>query len=231
MAEKQVEKTEQDKVKARAKDLGIDGKSAEIGPTGISPQEATDIQARVRYEEETRDKIRREREITTERAGLIAESESLCIPIDLPEQPTELQLARARRTLGVKKKEVRPSPETVAIEASKRAYYVFRNLEQKDASHTANPGGKYTITLVPGQIHVLSEYHVKLWGKCCYEPVYGNRPTGVNAEAGDAVGRIVDESRIVAKDPRWTFEHRGEAPQDAPFGLVTDPKILKKLTA
>jgi len=231
MTDKQVKKTDQDKLKEQAKDLGIDPKLSEKGPTGISVKDAKDIENRVRFAEETRDKIRREREIVTQRATLVAESETLCIPIDLPEIPTELELARARQLLGVKKKEVRPSPETVAIEASKKGYYVFRNLEQKDATHTANPGGKYTINLVPGQIHVLSEYHVKLWGKICYEPVYSNVPTGVNADAGDSVGRIVDESRMTAKEPRWTFEHRGEAPQDAEFGLVTDAKILKKLTA
>ena len=202
----------------------------ETGPTGISVKDATAIEARVRFQEETRDKIKREREIVTERARIIAESETLCIPIDLPETPTELELARARTKLGIQKKQVRPSPETVAIEASKKGYYTFINRIQDDASHTTNPGGKYVLELIPDQVHVLSEWHVKFFKQHCVEPEYKRVRTGV--EPGpDTEGEIVEDCVLSSKKPCWAFEYLGEAPQEAPFGLVTDAKILKKLTA
>ena len=243
MSEPQVKKTDHDELKEQAKELGIDSrmsaeklktaidaKMAEKGPTGISLKDAKDIEARVRFAEETRDKIRREREIVTERAGLIAESESLCIPIDLPETPTELELARARTKLGVKKKQVRPSPETIAIEASKKGYYVFINRIQDDASHSTNPGGKYMIHLIPDQVHVLSEWHVRYFKQHSIEPVYDRVKTGV-VPGPNMEGRAVEECRRVSDKPRWAFEYLGEAPQEAKFGLVTDAKILKELTA
>jgi len=243
MDEQQVEKTEYENLQDQAKEYGIaanqsadnlkaaiEAKLAEKGPTGISRKDANDIEARVRFAEETRDTIRREREIITERAGLIAESESLCIPIDLPETPTELELARARTKLGLQKKEFRPSPETVAIEASKKRYYVFINRIQDDASHSTNPGGKYMINLIPDQVHVLSEWHVKYFKQHSIEPVYDRVKTGVVPGPGTE-GQAVEECKRVANKPRWAFEDLGEAPQEAEFGLVTDAKILKELTA
>lgn len=199
------------------------------GPTGITTDEAASIEARLRFEEETRDKIRAERKITTERAELIAESESLNIPIDLPDTPTILELARARRTLGLKKKEERPSPETLAIEAGKRGYYIFTNREQDDASHTVNLGGKYTIHLIPDQIHVLSDFHIKRWRQCAVVPEYKRVETGVVA-SDDTAGRLMQECKRVGGKPRFAFEHLGDAPQDAPFGLVTNKKVLEELT-
>ena len=200
------------------------------GPTGITASEAKSIEAKMRYEDEVREKIRAERRIATERAELIAESESLCIPIDLPDTPNELDLARARRALGVKKREIKPSPETLGIEAGKRGYYKFTNREQEDASHTVNLGGKYVIYLVADQVHVLSDYHIKTWRKRAVVPQYTRVQTGVVPGPG-TTGQVVEKSQRVADKPRFIFEFMGEAPQEAEFGLVTDPDILKKLTA
>ena len=195
---------------------------------GLTAEEAKKIEARLKYEfkiqEEHRVRIQQEKE----RASIVAESESLSIPIDLPEKPTELQLAQARRTLGMKKKEIKPSPETLGIEASKRNYYTFMNLRQTDAGHTVNPGGKYTIHLVAGQIHVLSEYHVKLWKKNAVYPKYERVETGVKPSQ-DTTGQFAQECRRVGGEPRFMFEYLGEAPQDAPFGMVTNMKILDEL--
>jgi len=238
----QVKKTD-DEIRAEGKAFGlhhkmsivnmekaIEAKKTEKGPTGISGSEAKSIEAKLKFEEEVRERIKAERALTTERARIIAESESLCIPIDIPEVPTELDLARARRKLGIEKKAVKPSPETIAIEASKRGYYIFTNREQDDASHTVNLGGKYVIHLIPDQVHVLSEYHVKKWHQIAVTPVYGKVQTGV-IPSGDTVGRPVEECRRTGSKQRWSFEYLGEAPQEADFGLVTDSKILKELTA
>lgn len=200
----------------------------EKGPTGISADEAKSIKARLRYEDETREKIKRERQLATDKAEIIAESESLCIPIDLPAEPTELDLARARRALGLKKKEVKPSPETLAIESSKRGYYVFTNREQDDASHTVNLGGKYVIHLIPDQIHVLSEFHIKRWRKCAVTPEYARVDTNVTPSDATA-GQMAQRCERVGGKPRFAFEYISEAPIDAPFGLVTDAKILESL--
>ena len=229
-------------LKAEAKELGIVGnlpkaelieaiaaKKAETkGPTGISLKDATDIEARLRFEEETRDKIRAERRLITDKNELIAESESLNIPIDLPDNPTELDLAKARRTLGIKKKEIKPSPETLGIEAGKRGYYVFDNREQADANHTVNLGGKYVIHLIPDQVHVLSDYHIKKWREIAVRPKYERVPTGV-VPGPETVGRAAEVCKRTGSTRRFAFEYLGEAPADAPFGMVTDAKILKKL--
>lgn len=190
----------------------------------LTPDEAAKIDAKLKYEFEAQEKMRHEITMKKDRASIVAESESLDIEIDLPENPTELQLAKARRMLGMKKEEVKPSPETIGIEASKKGYYTFRNLEQEDAAHTANPGGKYTINLIPDQIHVLSEYHIKFFRKKAVKPVYARVSTGNTQE-----GAMGEECKRTGNKQRWSFEHHGEAPQDAPFGLVTDMKILKEL--
>lgn len=196
--------------------------------TGITAEEAVEIDARLKYEDEVREKFKRERQIQTDRATIIAESELLKIKIDIPDNPTELELARARAKLGIEKTEVKPSPETVAIEKSKRGYYVFTNREQDDAAHTVNPGGKYVIHLIPDQIHVLSEAHIKLFRKFAVTPIYNRVSTGVIG-GPDTVGELAEECKRTGSKPRFSFEYLGEAPPDAPFGLVTDIKVLEKL--
>ena len=149
-------------------------------------------------------------------------------PIDIADNPTELQLAKARRTLGMKKKEVKPSPETLGIEAGKRGYYIFTNREQDDASHTVNLGGKYVIHLFPDQVHVLTDFHIKRWRKCAVVPQYGKVATGVVPGPG-TVGQAAEKCVRTGDKPRFSFEYMGEAPIDAPFGMVTDTVILDKL--
>lgn len=259
MSDKQTENVGMEyyrKLRAEAKELGIEGyakmkadslevaitaKKAELagGGTpdplatpaeheGLTVDEAKKIEAHMKYEFEVKEKLRSTIQATKDRASIITESESLNIPIDLPENPTELQLAKARVALGIKKEEVRPSPETLGIEASKRGYYTFMNLRQTDAAHTTNLGGKYFIHLIPGQIHVLSAYHVKKWKQIATYPKYERVETGV-APSQDTTGQFAQECRRVGGKPRFMFEYLDEAPQDAPFGMVTDMKVLDGL--
>ena len=124
------------RVRAEAKELGIVGlHSADkfeelisearangvVKPKapGLTAEEAGKIDARLKYEEDAREKFRVARQIEIDRASIIADSEAAKIVIDLPANPTELDLARARTKLGIEKAEVVPSPETLAIEASK----------------------------------------------------------------------------------------------------------------
>ncbi|MHC4322710.1 MAG: hypothetical protein ACYSUX_00390 [Planctomycetota bacterium] len=192
---------------------------------GITAEEAKRIEASLKYEHEFREKLRAERQVQVDRAAIITEAKSLNIPITLPEKPTELELAKARLSLGMKKKEVKPSPETIAIESSKKGYYMFTNREQEDAAHTVNPGGKYTIHLIPDQIHVLSEAHIKLFRKHAVVPVYGRVPVpGPPTE-----GQLQERCERTGSKPRFAFEYFGEAPKDAPFGMVTDMEVLEEL--
>ena len=203
-------------------------KESEKSATGITAEDAAKIDERLKYEEDAREKFRVARQIQIDRASIIAESETAGIVIDLPEKPTELELARARAKLGIEKLEVKPSPETLAIEKSKRGYYIFTNLEQDDAAHTVNPGGKYYINLIPNQILVLSEWHIKFFRQRAVTPVYKRVPTGVDP-GPDTVGKMAEECRRVSGKPRFAFEKLGDAPDDAPFGLVTDVEVLDEL--
>ena len=192
---------------------------------GLTHAEASKIDARMKYEEEAREKFKRDRQKKIERASIVAESEGLGIEIDLPENPTEVQLARARNKLGLEKSAPKPSPETLAIESSQRGYYIFTNREQEDASHTVNPGGKYTIRLIPDQIHVLSKEHIRLFRKMAVVPIYSR----VTVPGPIVEGQIKEECRRTGSKPRFAFDHLGDAPKDAPFGLVTNIKILEEL--
>lgn len=195
-----------------------------IPSKGVTHDEAVKIDAKLKYEEESRIKIRRQIEIVKERATILAESETLKIKIDLPENPTELQLAKARLALGMKKVEFKPSPETLAIEASERAYYIFTNPEQEDAAHKVNPGGKYYINLIPDHVHVLSKWHIKFFRQKAVRPVYTRVETGAVTD-----GQMGAECKRTASKPRFAFEYLDDAPKDASFGLVLDPEILDKV--
>ena len=190
----------------------------------LDTDEMKKIEVTLKYEAEVREKLIRERQIKTDTATIIVESESLHIKIDLPESPTEVDLARARKKLGIVKAEVRPSPETVAIESSKRGYYRFTNREQDDARQSATLGGKYSIDLIPDQIHVLSEFHIRAWDQYAVEPVYGRVPVQGPLTDGD----MGETCQRTGGKPRFLFSYLGEAPQNAPFGLVTDTKILEE---
>ncbi|KKN43346.1 hypothetical protein LCGC14_0704030 [marine sediment metagenome] len=218
-------------------EAAIEAKKAEVPKTVLTSEEAAKIDARLKYEFEVQEKFRAERQTQIDRASIMVESKTLSIPIELSEKPTELELAKARQLLGMKKVEKKPSPETVRIEGgicpvtgkkyepSKKGYYIFTNREQDDASHTPNLGGKYVFHLIPDQIHVLSEYHIKKWRQIAVTPVYQRVPV-----AGPPVeGQMGEVCKRTGGKPRFSFDYLGEAPQDAPFGIVTDTKVLNEL--
>ncbi len=210
---------EYQRLKSEAKKLGIDCERMNKDEIILAIQRKQ-IQDTERIRIEVREKLMQEQRMKQQRAEIIAESESLAIPIDLPEICTELDIAKARKTLGMKKKLVKPSPETVAIEAGKKGYYVFRNLMQDDLDVSCCPGGKYRLDLVPGEIHVLSDYHIKFFRQRAIEPTYSrvSRPDGKG-----------EDTVKTGSKPRFAFEFIDEAPIDAPFGLVVDESIKKKL--
>lgn len=215
--------SEYHKLNKEAKSIGIDttGMDKEAIVKAVQRKQIAGTE-RIRAEEA--EKIRQEYRLKQERGELIAESEAAAIPIDLPDPCTDADLAKARNRLGLEKKKVKPSPETLAIEASSRNYYIFRNLQQDDVDITCYPGGKYRFHLMPGELHVLPAYLPKLFRSRATEPVYKRIPVK------NAQGEVVGENTVKTADkPRFTFELVGEAPQDAPFGLVTDESLKAKL--
>lgn len=177
---------------------------------------------RIRIEE--REKIMQEYRLKQDRADIIAESESLCIPIDLPKVCTELDLAKARRDLGMKKVIPKPSPETLAIEASTKGYYIFRNLVQGDQDISCNVGGKHRFDFIPDELHCLPLYIIKFMRTRAVEPVYERVP--VKGQKDGDFGEITMQT---GTKPRFTFEFIDEAPQEAEFGPVRDESLKAKL--
>ncbi len=232
-------KEELEKLIAQAKTGGVINNSKPVSGV-LSDEERKKIEAKLQYEFEAQEKFKVQRQIQTDRASIIVESESLKISVDLPDNPTELQLAKARQTLGIKKIETKPSPETVRIEGgtcpvtgkeflpSKKGYYIFTNLKQADASHTVSPGGKYTIHLIPGMVHVISEYHTKFLQQRAVTPIYKRVSTGVVGGPG-TTGQMGEECKRVGSEPRFSFNFLADAPSDAPFGPVFDQKILEEV--
>lgn len=198
--------------------LDVDGMDKDEVVKAIQRKQISDTE-RIRIEE--REKIMQEQRMKQERAEIVVESESLGIPVELPEVCTELDLAKARRDLGLKKKIPKPSPETLAIEASKKGYYIFRNLEQDDVDVSCCPGGKYHFDFIPDKVHVLPDWLVrKFLPQRAIFPIYGRVPRGD--------GKGEDTVRTGTK-PRFTFEFIDEAPQEAKFGIVLDEALLAKL--
>jgi hypothetical protein len=182
------------------------------------------IAATVRIEAEEREKLKQEYRLTQERSEIIAESESLGIPIELPDPCTVLDLAKARQKLGMEKTRVKPSPETLAIEASEKNYYIFRNLEQDDVDVSCNVGGKYRFDFIPDQIHVLPKYITTYMRKRAVVPVYSRIQV-----PGATEGSFKEITKKTSVKQRFSFEFVDKAPQEAEFGVVLDEALKAKL--
>jgi len=215
--------SEFDKLAKDAQDIGINIEGMDKDAI-VKAVQRKQINENMRIEAEEREKIRQEYRLKQERAELLAESEAAAILIELPDPCTDVDLAKARRKLGIEKKKVKPSPETLAIEASPKNYYIFRNLEQDDVDIVCYPGGKYRFELIAGELHVLPAYLLKYMRLRATVPIY--KRIAVKNAQGEKIG----ESTVKTGDkPRFTFELIAEAPQDAPFGLVTDESLKAKL--
>lgn len=211
--------SEYHRLNKEAKKLGVDTEGMDTDQI-IEAIQRKQIAITERIRAEEREKLQQEYKLVRDRSELIAESESLGIVIDLPEPCTETDLAKARRKLGLEKTKAKPSPETLAIDASKKWYYIFRNLEQDDVDVTCCPGGKYRIHLVPNEIHVLSEYHIKFFRQKAVTPVYDRVPSKDGKR---------ENTQKVGEKQRFTFEPLDVAPQDAEFGVVHDETLKAKL--
>lgn len=135
--------------------------------------------------------------------------------------------AEAAKVLGMKPgQKVKPSPETLAIRASKKVYVEFLNLENPadddgpGASLEFNPGPDYYFKMYDGRKHVMPEILVSAdkkyaWisrAQRCVIPMFSNK----TLPTGDVV------SVQVGARPRFRFIILGPAPDDAKFGVVLE---------
>jgi len=177
------------------------------------------IEKRLRMEEEVRDKLRLEAQIRDGIAEVTAKAELRHIELDIPDKPTLKDVVRLKEQLGLEIKKPKPSPETIAIETSKKMYYTFRNQEEKGVDVKFCPGGKYHFHLFHGKLHVLPDSMPFHFRKYCQTPIFERRP---NPNGNGEV------SVHTSDEPRFILEPISDAPEDAKYGVVLNPEILDK---
>lgn len=201
-----------------AKNIGLEDLRSKVELAAIERHE--------KITEEVREKLRLKNKISQRIAEVKASADLLKIAIEIPDEPTLLDVVRLEKELGIKKKIPKPSPETVAIEASKKVYALFRNLEQNDLDVIENTGGKYRIHLYPEKVHVVPEWLINhyrskknpsgTYPETKYKEVHGHE-------------KIAAQMTPIIRRQRFSFEIIGDAPKDAKFGVVTDEAILSEL--
>jgi hypothetical protein len=208
----QSEKTELEELKVQARKLGMKL------PTGIPNldkfrQEVNDrrLEFQIRKEEEVRAKIKAEAVIKQRVADVQAEAEISRVKITIPSEPTLADVVKLEKKLKMKIKEPKPSIETLAIEASKKVYATFRNMEEnsKDVDIVSKPGGKYRFECWPGKKHVIPEWLIEYHRKQCVNSIVKNVK---NAEGNEI-------PTVVGYEERFLWQVHGDAPADAPFGV------------
>lgn len=174
--------------------------------------------------EKIREEIRAKSKLRERVAEVKASADLLGITIKIPEDPTILDVIRLEKELGIKKKIPKPSPETLAIEASKKVYAIFK--ENDDVDVHVNVGGKHNFHFWPEKIHVLPEWLINQYRS--KKNPFGKHPVSVKEEV-HGHPTIAERMSPTKMRSRFTFEIIGDAPQNAKFGVVTDEKILSKL--
>lgn len=206
------EKTELELLKEDAKKLGI---KLPTGPTDIDKIRAVVDEARlefqIRKEETIRAKLRAEAEIKRRLADVEAEASLASVKITIPADPTLTDVVRLEKKLKMQVKEPKPSIETLAIEASKKVYATFKNMEPNsdEVDIVSMPGGKYRFHCWPERKHVIPEWLIKYHAEQCTIPIMKNRP--------NAAGNMVPTQ--VGTKERFLWQVHGDAPKDAPFGV------------
>lgn len=117
------------------------------------------------------------------------------------------------------KKKHKPSPETLAIEKSKRKYYTFHNLEEEGVKIALQKGEKHRFELYDGKIHCLPVWLVENLRKTATYPIYAQRKHPVTD---------LEYSVHVGNRPRFGFDELEDAPNDTPFGVVINKELERK---
>ncbi len=188
------------------------------------------IRRAVELEEKIRLRLQEQSVMRRDLAEIQAEAALRGITIEIPKEPTLTDISRLKKKLDLMVSEPKPSPETLAIEASEKVYAVFHNREQEDMDiPDFTVGGKYWFHLWPEKVHILPKWLIGHWKKTARYPLYGKR-TVPNPQATEIGGTIEKFVRIAWKE-RFLFEILDEKPpKNASFGVVLSEKILSKLT-
>lgn len=184
------------------------------------------IERHERITEEVREGLKAKAEIKRRVTELKVSADLAKIPITIPEESTIADVVRLEKEFGIKKKVPKPSPETLAIEASKKVYALFRNLEERDVDVIALVGGKHRFHFWHAKVHVVPEWLIQHY-RSRANPA-GTRP---HSEYRDVHGhdKIAAAMSPTKREARFIFETLGDAPPDAKFGVVTDEAVLSKL--
>lgn len=135
------------------------------------------------------------------------------------ELETKKQLLEEQKKLGIKPSN-KKSPETIAIESSKKAYFLFHNMESPKTERSFIWGDKYHFHLFPEKIHCLPIALIKHLDTDCKMPVFEKR-----VDPADGL----EKSYISGYTQRFVFQKVSDAPGDAEFGIVLDDSVLSKL--
>ncbi len=120
----------------------------------------------------------------------------------------------------------KPAPETILIATSKKVYALFTNLQDEGADIEFNKGCTHTFHLYHDYLHILPQCLIDE-NKDSSSPI-GKRP--VHAMRRNPNSRVDNmASTIIGHKRRYSYEVYGDAPQDAPFGVVLDKEIYDKL--
>jgi hypothetical protein len=191
------------------------------------------IRKTVELEEMIRLKLQEQSRMKREIAEIQAEAEVRNIAIEIPKEPTPKDIIALKKQLNLMIKEPKPSPETIAIEKSKKVYVIFHNMEQEDMDVTFCPGGKYWFHLWPEKVHVLPEWLIGWLGKIATYPIYDKKMVP-NPQAVK-IGDVMERSAKVGSKRRFLFEEVRDkngvvvyASDKARFGVVLDEKTLSK---
>ena len=185
------------------------------------------IRQTVEIEERARLKYQEQHKMKNDIAEIRAEADIRNIKLEIPQEPTLTDIIRLKKQLNLSIKELKPSPETIAIEKSKKVYAIFRNLQQKDEDVHFNVGGKYWFHLWPGKVYVIPEWLINYCRRTAIEPNYEKKI--LRTLETDQTDEWVEQSVRTESEQRWSFETLGDAPKDASFGIVVDSDILKSL--
>lgn len=197
-------------------------------PKNISTERLKDLVERARIahtikvEEEVRAELQAKAKLKLDIAEIKATAEINRIKLDIPPEPTLEDVIRLQKELNIKKKEPIPSPETIAIEKSKKVYATFHNQEEEELDVKINPGGVYWFHLFDGHVHVIPEWLIGHCNRQAVFPIYEDKPDPVT---GQPISVKTGTKR------RWIFETHTECevPKDTPFGVVLDEKVLDKI--
>jgi hypothetical protein len=123
---------------------------------------------------------------------------------------------------GIKIPKGYSTPESQAIDKSKKVYAIFNNIVNPGCCEQFNPGLVHKFQCYDGQVHVLPEALIEMLTKTSR----GTSP--VHKQVRDpATGQIRAER--VSVERNYSFQVLSDAPTDSKFGVVTDIETLTKL--